>query len=143
MTDNCYYQPTQRIPIDNPYMYCNSTPGFSLIYNVPPTFPNYNDLCSCCENDCSVCIRGFCCPICMNTSLSYKIANNGKRTHGLSLFSIPFSCTAFYNRRYINHSYGVVNSNCNDCLTTIFCYPCSVVQNENNYTQLFQQKQSV
>lgn len=132
MTDNTnnYYQPKQRLlnsdptqPL-NPYLYLPTEP---IIYN------KYNDLYSCFDNDFSVCLCGFFYPICMNSNLSYKIATNGKNIKGCSWLSVPLVCSSFYNRKFINQSFGVNNSNCQDCLTTTLCYPCSVIQNENNY----------
>lgn len=97
----------------------------------------YNDLFSCFENDITTCLIGCLCPLYENSKISYKLATKNKRISKFELCFLPLSLTSFYNRKAINRMYSKTsNSNCSDCLITTFCFPCSVIQNSNNYNQI-------
>lgn len=95
----------------------------------------YNGLCSCCKNDCSVCIKGCLCPVWLNSCTAYELAV-GYPMKCCQCWCVPFVFTPFYNRKTINRHFGFQNSNCSDCFTVCCCYPCSVCQNQNNLNLL-------
>ena len=104
-------------------------------YKVERKEKHYFTLCSCFHGDLKTCLYGFCCTPCLNTSTTYKIST-GKRYDCGNCWCIPFNYTPFYNRKVINRHYHNETTNCNDCLVSVFCTPCVVIQNENNYNQL-------
>lgn len=95
----------------------------------------YNNLCSCLTNDLTVCVLGCCFPSCMNTATAYKLST-GKNINCCSFICSPQILTPYYNRKQINQRFGIHNSDCSDCLVSICCIPCAIIQNENNFRQL-------
>ena len=98
---------------------------------------SYHDLCDCCY-DSGTCMFGWCCPWMSNTCLAYKITTSTKPKILNLLCCMPWSYTPFYNRKVLNRHYGIDNPDYKDCLVSVFCLPCAVIQNENNYNELLQ-----
>ena len=99
---------------------------------------NYSGLFSCCS-DMSVCLCGTFCPVYLNTETTYKLITH-KRLSCCGHCFVPPVIEPFLARKIINRSYDIENSDCHDCLITTFCYPCTIIQNENNYHNLEKQK---
>lgn len=115
------------------------------IYNpyFEPIVMKYNTLFSCFDNDCKVCLKGFCCPICVNSKLTYNIMTNGRKSPTHCHICLPLICSPFYNSKYMNRMYNVNRSDCDDCCSSFFCCCCAIVQNQNNYRQLKKLQQTV
>ena len=108
----------------------NFTPKKSLA--VESLDLDYFGLFDCCKGGIGLCLTSFCCPVCINTRTNYKLST-GRRLLWRNCCCVPLVYTSFFNRKAINRQYDIENSNFEDCMATTFCYPCSVVQNENNY----------
>ena len=102
-------------------------------YYARPLF--YVSMCDCFNHSFMTCFKGFCCPVCSNTELTYQLATTEEPDCCSSLI-LPCVWTPFYNKKRIDSMYGVRHSDFDDCMVSICCYCCVIVQNQNNYKQM-------
>lgn len=136
MNSNNLYQ------FPNPYLELEPALPFPLAQRgycqyVRPVF--YVSMCDCFSDSFATCIKGFCCPLCLNTALTYQLSTN-EEPGCCTMLTMPWVCTPFYNKKHVDTLYGIRRSNCDDCMLTLCCYCCVIVQNQNNFKQLTKQK---
>eukprot|EP00762_Andalucia_godoyi_P005783 ANDGO_06967.mRNA.1 hypothetical protein len=82
----------------------------------------------CMEEGCGRVMAAFCCP-CAPSALTMAITEGRLVPDKMDICCAILPNVAYFSRRRIRTVMQIPGDTCEDCLMTIFCFPCVLVQN--------------